>query len=62
MKVKDWADHAWDEFADLYLADKPNTSTLRLLKEAWLHGARHGIAEAQKLIAASGKNLSASSR
>jgi hypothetical protein len=46
MKIKDWADDGWNDFAAECLADEPSKATLLLLKQAWLHGARTAIDKA----------------
>ena len=50
MKVKDWADHGWNEFAAETLGDDVADEVLSLLKEAWLSGARCALAKAQREI------------
>lgn len=48
--MKDWADDGWNDYAAEYLDAEPSAKMLRLLKEAWLHGARTGLAKAQRTI------------
>jgi hypothetical protein len=50
MDADDWTDEGWNRFAQVYLADHPSESMLRLLKEAWLHGARCALDRAQETI------------
>jgi hypothetical protein len=48
--MTDWTDEGWNDFADEFLADQPSKATLLLLKEAWLHGARHAIDRAVSVV------------
>jgi hypothetical protein len=50
MKVKDWADEGWLDFESRMLEGDETSSQVRLLKAAWLHGARHAIDQAVSVV------------
>jgi hypothetical protein len=55
--MSDWMDDGWIEFADGWPEMASVTDEVRqLLKEAWLHGARSAVAQAQSLVSASLEN------
>jgi len=55
--MSDWMDDGWIEFADGFLenisAAAATDEVRQLLKEAWLHGARTAVEQAQTLVNAS---------
>jgi len=48
--MADWMDEAWNDFQNRMCEGDETTRELRLLKEAWLHGARTAIAKAQGAV------------
>jgi hypothetical protein len=53
-RMKDWADEGWLNFVSDFSIDEDAIPRARLLdmKEAWLHGARTALSQAQAAIAA----------
>jgi hypothetical protein len=52
----DWSDEAWNEFLKSEELDviAVQTPTMQMLKRAWLHGAKAGVAKAQQFVAEMG--------
>lgn len=48
--MSDWADEAWLDFEDRMLEGDEIDKERRLLKEAFLAGARAGVAKAKELV------------
>lgn len=53
MSANDWADDGWRDFEDRMLEGDETKQQVRLLKAAWLAGAKAGVAKAQELLAES---------
>lgn len=51
--MSDWMDEGWRDFESRMLEGDETDKQRRLLKEAWLAGARAGVAKAQELVAES---------
>lgn len=47
--MNDWLDDGWEDFADRFLDDQ-TSAQVRLLKEAWLHGARTALAHSREIV------------
>lgn len=54
--MNDWTDVGWNDFESRMLEGDETKQQVRLLKEAWLHGARTAIDQAQSVLRESGKD------
>lgn len=48
--MSDWTDESWLDFEDRMLEGDETETQRRLLKEAFLAGARAGVAKAKELV------------
>jgi hypothetical protein len=55
--MNDWMDVAWDYFSAANDLGKWDDEHIRMLKEAWLDGARTGVDRAQRVVREAARDL-----